>query len=401
MLNTPEMQKNEKEFALSAVTNFIAQEIYRLSVMKNDPSDYSSIVNLSFEIQDKFVCLREKLHNNLVEELIDKCIDLIVFQADEYTFDYKIDSILDEIELVDDVRNDVITTTKCIFTEFANFSSQIIHKYPPSILRYEFDYEDSLNYYYGLEFIMKFDVERQVNISIQPPYFHVLPYENGIITLKDIDTSIHQIPKEAISLKLNKQEKITIDSENHKLVNSYCDLFVAKSMNNNDSVNFHDKLRFEIDLSTPITKTALEKFITHLRSEVANLQNNNRNSKLLMAKNEHELLAASNIPNIEQDNFLKLINMHTVDIPNLKTSSQAKNYLLGLIMVQEMFVNGKGRNKIWKKKTDKITIETRADLLSEKLARIHRNEGFAPGMVKKGYKLVRSAMNELHHEFEK
>lgn len=89
-------QETQKEHALSEITNFIAQEIYRIAVMEHYPDDYYSIQNLSNNVWDKFQSLRDQGIDNLIDNLTSEIINHIVFQRDEDNFDINIKEMIDD-----------------------------------------------------------------------------------------------------------------------------------------------------------------------------------------------------------------------------------------------------------------------------------------------------------------
>ena len=410
-------QDIQKEHALSEITNFIAQEIYRLAVMEHYPENYSKIKGLSKKIWDKFLNLRDQGIDNLIDNLSSEILDNIVFQIDEDNFDINIKKIIDDegkcvlalvgspdtkivtnydyLEHENELKKNAFKTAKEIFLEYRGFNCNIPHKYPPYILSFTFDYRDALEHYDGLSFLQK----KQGNkISIMsPPYFSIRPYSTENISRIKVITEEIEIPNQALSKNLDTV--IELDTNTQDLLESYIDLDIYRSLNNCNSVTYISKLRCELDTSKPLSDKEIDKFFSHLRSEIVSIQHKNRQYRLLTAENQQELIDAYQIPQLKCDNWEKIEKLHKIELPDLNTSYHAKNYLLGLVLAHEHYMNKK-KCKLSGKRDDGLKLSDRADFLSQELAKKHGRKGFTASMINKGYKLVRKAINNHINDFK-
>lgn len=409
-------QEIEKERALSEVTNFIAQEIYKLAVMEYYPERYSEIKDLSNKIWDKFRSLRDQGIDDLIDNLSSEIIDHTVLQVDEHNFDIIIKEMIDDegkcvlaligspdteivanydyLEHESELKKNAFKVAKEIFLEYRGFNCNIRHKYPPHILSFNFDYEEALEYYYGLNFLSK----KQGNTitTISPPYFSIKPYSTKSISRIKVITEKIEISNQALSKNL--PTNIELGTNEIDLLKCYISLNIAKQLNPSNSIEYSHKLRCELDTSNPLSEKEIDKFFSFLRSEIASIQRKNKQCKLLMAENQKDLIDAHKILEIKSDNWEKIEKLHKAELPNLETASHAKNYLLGLILANEHY--NKKNSKLLNGKGDGLNISDRADFVSQKLAKSHGEKGFTSCMIKKGYKSIRTAINNHIKDFE-
>lgn len=411
-------QETQKEHALSEITNFIAQEIYRIAVMEHYPDDYYSIQNLSNNVWDKFQSLRDQGIDNLIDNLTSEIINHIVFQRDEDNFDINIKEMIDDegecllalvgspdTEIVanydylkheNELKKNVFQIAKELFLEHRNFSCNIPHKYPPHILSCTFDYKLALEHYHGLFFL---PMEKGNTITFtSAPYFSLRPYSTKNISRFKVIIEKVEISNQALSKKLQTVIE-EVDCTEPDLLESYVSLDFAKRLNPYNSINYAKKLRCELDTSNPLSEKEIDKFFSQLRAEIVSIQYKNKQCKLLMAESKEELISAYRIPELKSNDWVQIEKLHKVEMPNLETPSHAKNYLLGLILAHRDYINKKNR-KLNGKGGDGLNLSDRADFLSQELAKNHGEKGFTASMINKGYKLVRKAINSHINDFK-
>ena len=90
----PTQREREESNALSDVTNFISQEIYKLAVIKQYPNEYSEIFNLARNITKELTHLFDQGCDPELEALRDTLVDLIVHGATKSDFEGYVCSVL-------------------------------------------------------------------------------------------------------------------------------------------------------------------------------------------------------------------------------------------------------------------------------------------------------------------
>ncbi|MBD1559929.1 hypothetical protein HC752_23680 [Vibrio sp. S9_S30] len=92
----PQLKLEEESNALSDVTNFIAQEIYKLAVIRQYPNECSWILNLSLSISNRLAHLYGEGLDSMLDALKNELVDLIVFGATKAVFEEEVCRVLRE-----------------------------------------------------------------------------------------------------------------------------------------------------------------------------------------------------------------------------------------------------------------------------------------------------------------
>ncbi|WP_201508317.1 hypothetical protein [Psychrobacter alimentarius] len=417
-------RKEQECDALSEVTNFIAQEIYKLAVLKKYPKEYNKIFNLSQSIIKELTHLFGESILDL-ETLKATLVDLIVHGATDSDFErnvssilkidninkLELDSFIDNSENTDnsdkpfdyekhehEVKVTAFNVTKQIFFKNKGFKTTITHKYPPSIIGYKYDYHEALEYYYGLYYHSQIDNKTNTMTFYHPPYRSFRPYIDRIIDQSKCIEQEFQVPTTALSRK----EALTCSSS--ELLQSSCAMTLWRGQQPKESVIKTTEIRFRLDLSEPISNKELDRALAHLRSVISYAQYHNAGASMLLAETETELIQAYNIASLKCVEHTEFKRLHKVSIPKLDSPHQAKTYLCGLIVLFEHYVRVKSSSDSisfsWVKNEDGLTTLSRFSAVSIELSKTHGEEGFSAGSVEKGYKLVKAVFEKHISDFQ-
>lgn len=405
----------EKCNALSDVTNFIAQEIYKLAVIKQFPDEYSEIFNLAQDITREFTDLFGNGIDTDLRALKDTVVDLIVCGATEPEFEDYVSRILlieninpsetdnsdesfdyekDEYE----IKMAAVEVAKQIFSKNRSFKTTITHKYPPRVIGYRYDYREALAYYYGLCYHSQFDSKTDTITFHQAPYESFRPYADKIVAQSKCIEQEFQIPDTALSNK----KSLTYSS--YEALQPLISMSILRGEQPKKSVIKTTEVRFRLDLTEPLSNEELDRVLARLRSVISFAQFGNSNASMLLAESEAELIQAYNIPSLTHTEHTEFKRLHKVQLPELNSPHHAKAYLCGLIVLFEHYVQVNSSpdslSFSWRKNEDGRTTLSRYDAVSIDLSKEHGEEGFSAGTIEKGYKLVKSVFNRHIREFQ-
>ncbi len=406
-----DMRKN----ALSEVTNFIAQEIYKLALFRQYPQECSRILTVDRAVQETLRSYYEKGFDALVEDLASLVLDLIIYGVDESEFLEQTHRHIAELNLIkirlplmaeyDDLVQDSdsydeyeinfkasLYKTVCdFFTDYSGFEGEIEHQYPPHVLAYRYNYENILDYYHGMTFLPS-QKDRTTTITSPPTYTRAPSTRRVVHQIKPITENL-SIPDDALLNRVDNIKKFNITDPYEENLH---ELLMLKSMFPVELIKFTSEVRFRINTSEPLTNLDLDKAMATLRAAIAYAQSGNENFWKFTATNRYELTRAFNVPKLDAPGIIELQDLHKALLPGLKTLFNAKNYLLGLIMVQEHFIqyteSGKEIYVFWKRDSNENSTLKRANHISARLSQKHGQAGFSPDTIMQGMKLVNNAI---------
>lgn len=417
-------KEKERCNALSDVTNFIAQEIYKLAVIKQYPNEYSEIFNLAQNITKEFTDQFGQGDFLELEALRDELVDLIVLGATKSDFEESVSSVFrienihqlefssvnDRLENTDnsddsldyekrehEIKVAAYGVAKQIFFKKRDFKKTTIpHKYPPRVIGYRFDYHEALNYFYGLYYHAQ--VGSKTTTFFLPPYESFRPYANRIVDQSKCIEQEFQVPDTALS------KKKSFTCSNDEVAGALCLMLMLRGEQPVNSVIKATEIRFRLDLSEQLSNEELDRVLDRLRSVISSAQFRNSGANMLLAENEAELIQAHNFPSLKCAEHTEFKRIHKVSLPELNSPHQAKAYLCGLIMLFKHFVRVNSSSDslsfLWGKNEDGLSTLSRFDAVSKELSKLHGEEGFSAGSVEKGYKLVKEVFNNHINEFQ-
>lgn len=422
----PQMEKQDEECdALSEVTNFIAQEIYKLAAIKQFPEECSRICSLSQLISHRLAHLFEQGFDSELEALKNELLNLIVFGATRNDFEAAVGDILrEDIEelltsckrkqvLVSEVKNAsfdyeahereikvaAFDVAREVFSKNRGFKSQIPHKYPPCVFGYRYDYLVALEYLYGLSYHSQLNERTNTITVIRPPYESFRPYAKKIFDQCKCIEKQFPVPDTALSKQTGP---IQCDSED--ALEAWMAMSIPIQDQPFDIVSKNTELRFKLDLTEPLTNDELDRVLARLRSQISVAQYHNSVANMLLAESEAELIKAHKTPRLETVNFLEMKRLHKASLPDLNSVQQAKAYLCGLIFISEHFLRTtQSENTVtftWGKNEDGLSTLARYGSISVNLSKIHGEEGFSAGSIESGYKLVKKVFSQHLREFQ-
>ncbi|GAB7217182.1 hypothetical protein [Dickeya oryzae] len=409
------LKADSQKNALSEITNFIAQEIYKLALFRQYPQECSHILTVNRVVQETFQPYNEKGFDSLVEDLRSLVLDLIVYGVDENEFFERTHRHIAELDRIiiglplmaehddtpqgsDDYSEYEISFKSSLFQAacdlFKNrptYEGEIYHQYPPHTLTHIYNYNDILDYYYGMAFLPS-QKGNTTTITSLPTHTRAPSAKRVVHQIKPLTEEL-SIPDDALSNSVDDKKSFNIDDAyEHNLF----ELKVLKNICPIELIKFTSEIRFRIDTSEPLTNLDLDKAIATLRVAISHAQSGNENFWKFTATNRYELNRAFNIPKLAAPEISELYELHKAFLPGLKTLFNAKNYLLGLIMVQEHFFqyseSGKEIHILWKRNADAGSALKRANHISARISNKHGKEGFAPDTIMQGMKLVNNAI---------
>ncbi len=416
----PSKRKREECNALSDMTNFIAQEIYKLAVIKQYPNEYSEIFNLARNITKELTHLFDQGFNPKLEALRDTLVDLIVHNATKSDFEGYVSNVLrieniNQLEFVlentdnsDDpfdyekheheIKVTAFGIAKQIFFKNRGFKTTIPHKYPPSVIGYKYDYHEALEYYYGLYYHSQLDRKTNTTTFYHAPYESFHPYADRIVEQSKCIEREFQVPDTALS----KKESLTYN--NIEALQPLYSMDLLRGEQPKESVIKTTEIRFRLDLSDPLSNKELDRVLVRLRSIISSAQYRNSVASILLAESEAELIQAYNIPSLKHVEHTEFKRLHKVSLPELNSPHQAKAYLCGLIVLFEHYVRVNSLSDYlsfsWGKNEDGLSTLLRFGVVSIELSKVHGEEGFSAGSVEKGYKLVKMVFSNHIREFQ-
>lgn len=409
------LMADSRKIALSEITNFIAQEIYKIALFRQYPQECSHILTVNSVVQETFQPYYEKGFDSLVEDLESLVLDLIFYGVDENEFFERthrhiaeLDRIIigpplmaehDDIDQESDDYNEYEINFKSslfqavceFFNNWPGYEGEIHHQYPPHILTNIYNYNDILDYYYGMAFLPS-QKGRTTTITSLPTHTRAPSAKKVVHQIKPLTEKL-SIPDDALLNSVDDKKIFNIDDAyEHNLF----ELKMLKDMCPVELIKFTSEVRFRIDTSTPLTNLDLDKAMATLRVAIAHAQSGNENFWKFTATNRYELTRAFDIPKLAASEIPELHELHKALLPGLKTLFNAKSYLLGLIIVQEHFIQyseaGKEVHILWKRDAGADSALKRANHISARLSLKHGQEGFAPDTIMQGMKLVHNAI---------
>lgn len=391
--------------ALSTMTNFIAQEIYRLAVIRQYPDDYSRICRLSRCVENRLAPLRDSVFDSVIDNLAARAVNLIVWGAEAEEFHQQIGEILNSNNDHDDANEaaeliaSALTLLNTVFREHEAFPCAIPHQYPPALLSTCFDYFAALDYYHGLAFYPQPNAARNQVTVISAPYFALRPYSKN--TVHQSREIIQRIPVPATALASQKGGTRVIEADVPDLFESWIEL---DFMNPVDEIDYTTELRFRVDMAEPLSDIQVDKLLAQFRLALAAAQRHNRAARMLLAENEAALVEAYRIPRLQTVEYNTLKALYKAELPGLNTSQNAKDYLCGLIIYHQQYVKVRGSDEditvSWENNADGQTLLTRASHVSAQLSDKYGERGFSAPTLSKGVKLVSKVFHRYLDEFQ-
>ena len=443
---TSKRQRNKIEDrnqeALSEITNFIAQEAYKLAVIKQFPADFSRICTLSSAIQKRLSPYYNDGNQHILEELEAKMVNHIVFCTEREQYEQDVIRVINEEDVFvtylpisrpdselesgdndcgadNELKAEIFKIVIDLIEEHSDFHCFIPHKYMPSILGEFFNFHDALEHIHVRFFIPTTKVKhktkgKEVTVT-HPPYYSILPYAEKRVDRVQCKTEEIRVPETALS-KNQQVKRVNINSPD--VLES---LFLLEMLSIEDSVNYTTQINFQLDLSKPITNEELDKVLARLRNEIAHRQLNNQLAKVCLAETDVDLIDANRTPKLKTVDSLDMIKMHKVSLPGLDCIENAKDFLCALILFWEHWVHVNESEEsvsvTWEANTDGVTLLNRRGILANTLLEKYGSKasktkvvgdkeyidyhGFSPSMIERGCKKLNKVIQSHIDDFQK
>lgn len=410
--------------ALSEITNFIAQEIYKLALLRQYPNECRWIFTLAWSITNSLEHLFGQGFDYELEELRDTLVDLIASRANESEFEKyvnralhinnidipKSENTIDSLDVNDnsntsfnveqhelEIKTAALNVARKLFLNNINNGVYIQHKFPPRILCYQYDYFEMLAYFHGLYY--RAQVKGNTISIHQAPYKSFLPYEDRVIeNIKYVESKLN-VPETALS----KRNSFNFSCDD--AIQAFFSMLFHRGEQPRESVIKTDEICFNIDLSEPLTDKILDRTLANWRGIISFRQFLNSASSMILAESEADLIQAYNTPHLKRMEHTEFKRLYKVTLPELNSPSQAKAYLCGLIVLYRHFVrvdmSSTPMTCSWGKNEDGLSTLLRFTEISAELSKIHGKEGFSAGSIEKGYKLVKAVFNHYIADFQR
>ncbi|MNG85942.1 hypothetical protein D3C77_210580 [compost metagenome] len=422
------MREERNLSALAEVRNIVAQEIYKISVIKQYPEEYLRIVELYISISNKFssagfseesentYLYKRALVNHVVEER----------GASEWS-EYLFPLIKEIAEDNYETKNETIVALKGIsseiFMEYKEFNTVIPHKYPPELLLEWIEYVELYGFYHQENYGIKRRREKVKDnlsfceagnymtvISTHPVPINIIkPYSHGPFFEIYSSTEKLKIPLDAVSKDSNKIQFDISDPLDSKKLDIKLMMEQAEDI---DEVEIITDLNLSINLRDPISPNDLEIVIAALRAHASFAQYKNSNSHKILASTPEEINHAFGYETLPVPSYGERQLLSSAKEPKVLTFKEALNLLSGLCLLQKTSLRSNNKSGIhyftWNKRKH-TNINTEADLLA-----IYLNDRFKSGeneknepyvtksdRIKKGYVKIIEHMSHHIDSFQK
>lgn len=345
-------RSEEKSIALSNLTNYIAQEAYRASIIQVHIDEYNRIHLLFSEVKQRIKTeLEQKLDAEEVEELTWLVIDHIVcgLPLEELLSDithYLSKSDFDEeiTSYFNSITQSCIEAASDLYKKHTNWNTNIHHRYPPSALAKPLVLLSTLEYITKKHYEASIQHDEEGNsiyCYINPP-FSISPTVAKPVCyrFREHHSQEQAIPDNSLYKRININPD---ETKKLRFSNEQLEAFFALDFINTgiDSVSTINQLQLTIDLSNPISKRELEHMLFNLHNRIWHIQRSNSESSMLLAENLDQLEEAHNIPDLGEFNLSKHLDLTKSEVDGIKTLADAKNAVLGLIVWHKHFTTQK------------------------------------------------------------
>ncbi|MFK3842119.1 hypothetical protein [Serratia sp. NPDC087055] len=383
--------------AFSDITDFIAQEIYILSVRKKFPLEFDLICQLAKDTKEEFNFVKDEYNEHYAyEDIVEILINSIATKGDKNSLQKEICYHLDNIRLghedndnlfnyIANLKNRVLTSLVRLSEKYCKFSLNFTPQYPPYIFCLNNDYLSALVYYYGKEYLPKekYTKEGRETCFTNAPYKLRKCYWYSTYRTRHMQHEV-DVPENTLKKSIKKEQLIiNFKDEQESLIQEFLVMDMLRDM---DTVSFTHELRISIDTSAPLDDLAVDKLLAMIRNELSSLQLKNKYSKYILAESMDDLEEASKIPTIKSHGLIDLKELHSSQIPGLTSYYTAKNYLCGLVILHR---------HLFDHKREGSSLDNLCSDLSEELTNVIKidNSKFSPVTIIRGYKQVRKLLH--------
>lgn len=372
------MRQERNLSALAEVRNIIAQEIYKISVVKQYPDEFLRIIELYQNVSKKTVAAGITDESESLYRFKRELVNCVVEEQSASECRESLIPIINTIaEENYDKEEETATSLKKISSEVfksnRGFNSTIPHKYPPELLIEWRDYIDIYEFYYNKNYEFKHTREKvkddssfmekgeyiTVTTSYPTPVTIVRPYARRLLTISESKETI-EVPISAYSK--DRTPKV-FDAENPLDMKKAILLYMA-SYTDISHVEITKELKFSINLQEPISQNDLELIISRIRSRVSLAQHFNSQSLQIIASTDDELNHAFDIEELSAPSYGEKELIMSAKKPEIPDFRVALKVLTGLSLMQKtsLMLNKSLGCYTWRKRKG-IKISTEIDIL--------------------------------------
>lgn len=372
--------------ALAEVRNIIAQEIYKISVVKQYPDEFLRIIELYQNVSKKIVAVGIIDESESLYRFKRKLVNCVVEEQSASECRENLIPIINTIaeENYGKEKETAISLKKIlseVFKSNRGFNSTIPHKYPPELLIEWRDYIDIYEFYHNKNYESKHIREkvkddssfmekgeyRNVITFYPPPVTIVRPYARRLLSTSELNETI-EVPMSAYS----KDRKPKIFVAENPLDMKKANLLYMASYNDVSYVKVTKELKFSINLQEPISQNDLELIISNIRTQISLAQRFNSLSLQLIATTDDEINHAFDIEELSVPSYGEKELIMSAKKPEIPDFKVALKVLAGLLFMQKtsLILNKSSGCYTWRKRKG-TKISTEIDIL-----RIELNKKF-------------------------
>jgi hypothetical protein len=405
-------RSEEKSAALSNLTNYIAQEAYRASIIQEHTDEYNRIHHLLNEVEQALsTSLKKELTAGDIQELAELIVDHIVLElprdqllAGVSQYLAMLDQDGEEGSWFNSVSKFCIDITSKISESYGDWNTNIHHRYPPATLTWPLVLEHALIYI----------TEKHYETSVQTDEkgSKVYSYTNLPFSLSQAEakpvcyrfrehhSQQQTIPDNSLYKRINQDEREKIHITTGEQLSALCALeFINAGI---DSVSTINQLQLTIDLSNPISKRELERMLFDLHNRIWQIQWSNSSNSMLLAEDLNQLEKAHNIPDLGRLNLIKHLDFTKAEIEGINSLTDTKNSILGLMVWHHHFTAQKFSKleilPVISYRRPKQNLDESFDQIINKIKQSQRDgtaqhiRGFELSTLKKGYETISKAI---------
>ena len=374
------MKKMREEHNLSAlaeVRNIIAQEIYKISVVKQYPDEFLRIIELYQTVSKKIDAAGISNESESLYTFKKELVNCVVEEQNGSEFRENLTPIINTIAKEEEIAGRLKKITVDVFKSNRNFNSTIPHRYPPKLLLEWHEYIDIYGFYHNGNHEIKNTREKakddssfiekgeyiSVITSYSIPVTVVRPYARRLLTTSKSTKNI-EIPSNAFSKDLTPKVfhvRNPLDMKKAKIL-------YLKNNTDTSHVKITTELNFSINLQEPISQNDMEIIISKIRLQISSEQYFNSQSFQVIASTDDEINYAFDFGELSVPSYGEMDLIMSANKPEIPNFRVALKLLAGLCLMQEtsLILNKSSGYYTWSKRKN-IKSSTEVDLLRNKL----------------------------------
>lgn len=399
--------------ALVYAGNLIYQEVYRFVVAKVAPEEVKEIKAIYSSLLGTlklFESVYEPEHN---EDMALLALDMIVLGADFDRFIKEMKESITDRHFADiefhwsmggegteeqreqskNTYQETLNALVNVYRQHSEFQTTINHRYQPRLIVCEQDYEAALDYFHNERYLVKEVVQNEYDddnecdaentrkfVSYQRPFQTFRTYSKRRFLSVDYIFDEHTVPHDTISKRIALGERFTVNCGDET---EYSSLIELDMLHPQEQCQISSTLKFDVDLSSPMSARELEQTVARFRNEICNVQHSNRHASMFLASTFKELSDAYLQPKLEHVPISELMEIFSVGLTGKLSFNKIKILLCGMMVYKARWLRPKQGKNILDFKHD----------ISERLTQDY-GRGFSVQNIERGYQEVKRLLKE-------